>query len=98
LVPKILASYEDVVMSRNADEPTLRELFNRLLDENRREEGERYKVLLLSPPDSPDTIRLPNPIPNNKISKTGKPTAFTMGQRYVSSVALMAARTTADLD
>jgi hypothetical protein len=55
-------------------------------------------VILLSAPDSPDTLTLPKPVPNDKRSKTGKPTAFTMGQRYVSSEALLEAKTTSDLD
>ena len=85
-------------MERDTHEGELGVLVNRLLDEGRREEGRSFKVFLLSPPDSSDTLKLARPIPNDKKSKTGKTTAFTMGQRYVASEALMEAKTTTDLD
>lgn len=98
LVPKIVETHEDIEMQRDAYAGDLGKLVNRLIDENRREEGRRHKVIFLSSPDSPDTLKLPKPVPNDKRSKTGKPTAFTMGQRYVSSEALLEAKTTSDLD
>lgn len=98
LVPMIIESHDDVEMQRDAYEGALGTLVNRLIDEDRREGGRRFKVMLLSAPDSPDTVKLNDPIPNDKRSKTGKPTAFTMGQRYVSSEALVEAKTTSDLD
>ena len=98
LVPLILETHDDVEMTRDAHEGSLGELVNRLLDEERRIEGRRYKVFLLSSPGSSDTVVLPKPIPNDKRSKTGKGTAFTMSQRYVSSSALLEAKTTTDLD
>ena len=55
-------------------------------------------VFFLSAPSSEDTLDLGQNIPNNKKSRTGKNTAFTMGQRYVSSEALIAAEKTSDLD
>lgn len=54
-------------------------------------------MLLLSVPDSTDTLHLSGPVPNDMKSKTGKPTAFTMGQRYVASERLMVAKVTSDL-
>lgn len=98
LVPMIVETHDNVVMERDAYEGSLGALVNRLLDEERREEGRTFKVFLLSAPDSPETLTLPKPIPNDKKSKTGKGTAFTMGQRYVASAALLEAKTTTDLD
>ena len=98
LVPKILDVFEDVEMKHSAYKGELGRLVNRLLDERRRTEGMRSKVFLLSSPESSDTLTLREPIPNDKKSKTGKPTAFTMGQRYVSSESLLNANTTSDLD
>lgn len=98
LVPKIIATFDEVEMARNRYEGELGTLVHRLLDGGYRPEGDFFKVLLLSAPDSPDTLKLVAPIPNDKRSKTGKPTAFTMGQRYVSSEALGTAKTTSDLD
>lgn len=100
LVPKILHPvnlHDDVVMIAGQYTGTLGDLVQRLVMEQRRDEGERYKVLLLSAPDSNDTLRLPGPIPNDLKSKTGKPTAFTMGQRYIASERLLAAKTTSEL-
>jgi hypothetical protein len=99
LVPRILRQFDCVEIKRDSDVPELRALINRIIDESRnRQIGQYYKFMLLSAPDSPETISLPNPIPNDKQSSTGKPTAFTMGQRYVWSEALKKARTTSELD
>ena len=97
LVPKILESHEAVEMKMGLYDGALGSLVARLVDEHRRTEGELLKVLMLSAPNSPDTLKLPQPIPNNMKSKTGKGTAFTMGQRYVSSEELLTAKTTSDL-
>lgn len=97
LVPKILESHENVEMNRDEYDGELGTLVNRLLDLGLRKEGKRNKVILLSAPDSPDTLKLPQAIPNDMKSKTGKGTAFTMGQRYVSSDALLVAKTTSEL-
>jgi hypothetical protein len=73
-------------------------LVQRLLMEGRRPERGLFKILMLSAPDSPDTLRLERAIPNDKRSQSGKNTAFTMGQRYVACERLKQAKTTADLD
>jgi hypothetical protein len=98
LVPKITAIYDEVEIIRNHHKGELGKLVNRLIDERRRRENCRFKVLLLTAPDSEDTIKLDTPIPNNKVSKTGKNTAFTMGQRYVSIEKLSVAKSTSELD
>ena len=98
LVPRILATHDEIEMVKNRYDGELGALVNRLLKEEKRPESGLFKVLMLSAPDSPETLRLDRPIPNDKLSKTGKPTAFTMGQRYVSSERLRQARTTSDLD
>lgn len=98
LVPKIVATFDEVVIRRDAYDGELGRLVNKLLERNAWPEDSVCKVLLLSAPDSPDTIALASPIINDKLSKSGKPTAFTMGQRYVSSEALKSAKTTSDLN
>ena len=98
LVPRILESYDEVEMRQGIHDGELGKLVDRLVKEQRRQIGTTFKVLLLSAPDSVETIILDSEIPNDKKSKTGKPTAFTMGQRYVSSEALMSAKKTSDLD
>jgi len=98
LLPKIVAAHEEVEMRKGLHQEPLGALVDHLVETGKRPEGGLFKVLILSTPDSPDTVHLPAPIPNDKKSKTGKPTAFTMGQRYVSSEALAIAKTTSDLD
>ncbi len=97
LVPKIIDSFENVQIVGGQYEGVLGQLVDRLIKEQRRDEGGRNKILLLSAPNSSETIRLPSPIQNDMTSKSGKPTAFTMGQRYVASTKLRAAKTTSDL-
>jgi hypothetical protein len=98
LVPAVLESKDVVEMTRGIETGAIGDLVNRLLDERRRIEGKHYKVVLLSAPNAPETIKLSKPIPNDKKSKSGKGTAFTMGQRYVSLEALKSAKTTSDLE
>lgn len=98
LVPKIIATHDEIEMVKNRYDGELGLLVSRLLKEEKRPENGMFKVLMLSAPDSPDTLRLDRPIPNDKLSKTGKTTAFTMGQRYVASERLIQAKTTSDLD
>tara|TARA_R110002072_G_scaffold90692_5_gene202910 strand:+ start:18841 stop:19797 length:957 start_codon:yes stop_codon:yes gene_type:complete len=98
LLPRITALFDDVVMEKNSQAGALGQLVDRLVDEGYRPEGERFKVMMLSAPDSPDTITLEQPIKNDKRSKSAKPTAFTMGQRYVPSERLLVAMLTSDLD
>ena len=44
----------------------------------------KLKIVFLSPPDSPDTLVLPDDIVHNSTTGSGRGTAFTQGQRYVS--------------
>ena len=97
LVPRILERHDDVVMLSGQYSGILGVLVERLIKEQRRDEGERYKILMLSAPDSPDTLRLAGPVSNDLTSKAGKPTAFTQGQRYIASERLLIAKTTSDL-
>jgi hypothetical protein len=64
-----------------------------------REEGKQFQVFLLSGPDDPETIRLPQPIVNDTVAESGRPWPWTMGQRYVSLTGLTrpGIRVTSDL-
>lgn len=55
-----------------------------------REAGQQYEVFLLSGPDEAETIQLPQPITNDAVSASGKPWAWTLGQRYTSLTKLTA--------
>jgi hypothetical protein len=97
LVPKILQIQDDVQMTAGLYRGALGELVDKLVMQGLRPEGELFKVFLLSSPESPVTLVLPKPIENNLKSKAGKPTAFTMGQRYVAMDKLVNAKVTSDL-
>jgi hypothetical protein len=58
------------------------------LDEGTRETGEQYQVFLLSGLQDPDTISLAQPVTNDTLSASGKPWAWTIGQRYTRLASL----------
>lgn len=96
LVPRILESHDNVEIKRGGT-GALGRLVTRLIDERRVPEGEFRKIMLLSAPEAPETMKLWGPIPNDVRSKSGAPSAFTMGQRYVTAEKLAKAQTTSDL-
>lgn len=97
LVPKILQTHEHVEFLPGTHEGEMAVLVDALLKETPRKEGCAYKVFFLSPPDSPDTLKLDASIRNDLTSKSGRTTAFTQNQRYVSLERLKQAKTTSDL-
>jgi len=98
LVPRILERHDRVEMRTGLHKGALGAVVDQVLANDQRKQGKVSKVFILSAPNSSETIDLRSTIPNDKKSKTGKPTAFTMGQRYVSSEKLRNAKTTSDLD
>ncbi len=55
-----------------------------------REDGQQYKVLLLSGHEEKDTVKLSQPIFNDTVTKSGRACAWTQRQRYVSLSGLTA--------
>jgi hypothetical protein len=70
--------------SGSAVDRQIGEVIELLLADGPREEGKQYEVFLLSGPEDSDTLRLDRPIINDTTSKSGRPTAWVRGQRYVS--------------
>jgi hypothetical protein len=97
LVPKILESFEHIEFLPEKHKGTLGALIETLLQETTRKEGTAYKVIFLSPPESPDTLKLDGPTQNDLTSASGRTTAFTQYQRYVASERLKLAKVTSDL-
>jgi hypothetical protein len=73
------------------------ELIERTLDAGIRPDGGLEKVFLLTGPSDPETIRLGAPVLNDLTDHNGRPTAWTMMQRYVSIDGLRGASRTSDL-
>jgi hypothetical protein len=92
-VPKILGQIE-AISRDEIDKRTDLSEFNRarlrtlllIVDTPRSEEWSKrkFKIVFLSPSDSPDTLVLPYDIVNNLTSGSGRGTAFTQSQRYIS--------------
>ena len=64
----------------------------------RHQAGETYQVFLLSAVDAPETIHLDVAITNDTVAASGRPWAWTMGQRYVSLARLTAPGVTVTSD
>ena len=92
-IPKILGHIEaisgDEIETRtdltDSERARLRTLL-RKMEPARSEEWskKKFKIVFLSPPDSADTLVLPDDIVNDSTSGSGRGTAFTQNQRYVS--------------
>lgn len=85
------ANAEAFSASGDSDERDLGRLMTRMLGEGARNEGERYKVFLLSSPGDTGTVTLAEPLVHPATS------AWVQGQRYVALDRLLDAETTADL-
>lgn len=105
-VPEILASRDPVVFSaqeaghyRASDDQTdqtIGRLIDELLADSPRTPGESYQVFLLSGRDDERTLVLPQPVRNTTRNRSGKPWAWTLGQRYTRSDVLERAPMTTD--
>ncbi|MFN0281303.1 MAG: hypothetical protein ACKVZ6_04965 [Kineosporiaceae bacterium] len=66
----------------DAGDPEVATVIRALLAAGTRVDGDAYDVLLLTGPDDAATIRLPQPVVNDTTTASGKPWAWTLGQRY----------------
>jgi hypothetical protein len=97
LVPRIVEVSDQVVSERARHQDPAGQLLEKLLNLGLRTEGTSYKVFLLSPPEDIRTVHLDGPILNDLRAASGRPTAFTQGQRYVRLTDLMKVKTTSQL-
>ena len=109
IVPKVLGMIDQINLTDEAQVSSLeghekdlaRDLLQRI--DGKPEtmalfEGD-FKVVFLSESEDSETVKLKEPIPNDKRSGNGKTVAFTFGKpRYVSLDALVRARSTTDLE
>ena len=97
LVPLILDPPETFIFQRGRYPGEIGEIVDNLTGVHDRKEGETYQVVRLSSPDDPRTQVLAAPLPNDLKSRSGRVTAFTQKQRYVSLASLKRAKSTSDL-
>ena len=97
LIPKIIDVHEHVEFVPEQYDGKLRSLIEKLLEETTRKQGEAYKVVFLSAPDSTETVNLGQPIVNDLQTESGGITAFTQNQRYMTLERLRNAKTTSVL-
>lgn len=97
LVPTILEIRDEVLFEPGIHADVLGNLVDRILAAGARETGLLHKVMLLSPPDDTRTLKLEREIENDLTADSGRTTAFTQNQRYVSEEKLRKARTTSEL-
>jgi hypothetical protein len=92
-IPKILGQIEAISRDEidlrtdlsEINRARLRTLLQKMEFPRSEDWGKRkFKIVFLSPSDSPDTLVLPFDILNNLTSGSGRGTAFTQAQRYVS--------------
>lgn len=95
LVPKIVDIHDGVLLQKGVHKGNLGALIDQAVKDFPGFVGQHRKIFLLSSPDSEDTLKLPQPIVHDR---SGRGQAFTMGQRYVSTIALQKAKVTSDLE
>jgi hypothetical protein len=97
LIPCVLNTWPAVLFERGKETGWLGELIDRLSERGEKEEGVSYKVMQLSGPDDPNTLKLPAPIVNDLKSDAGRPIAFTQNQRYITLEKVKSAKYTSEL-
>lgn len=96
--PNRLFSSETSRQLRKTGKPgdaTVAELIDDAIQSAASTVGSNYQILVLSPPDAPETIVLDEPIRNTKTSK-GRPIAWTVGARVIPVRALLEKPLTTD--
>lgn len=96
-IPRILHVDNEVTFEKDSKNLELREIINKVLEKGALATGEQSKVFKLSPIDSAETVELKAAIINDQMSKTGKGTAYTMGQRYVNLSSLIGVCKTSEI-
>ena len=83
---------ENASYLKTSDDPTdnrIAALIRWALGERQRVPGQAYKVFLLSEATGPNTVVLSHAVKNTTVTASGKPWAWTLGQRYTRMAALM---------
>lgn len=97
IIPRIIKSWDEVVYGEKVNDPDLAKVVDGVLKDQLATMGISNKVMLLTGPDDPGTLKLASPVINDLKSESGQVVAFTQNQRYVGLERLKKARTTSDL-
>jgi hypothetical protein len=88
----------DEAATRRADgDDVMAAVIEKVIDAGKRTAGESHGVFLLSGPTDEQTVALDAPVANDTTDASGKPWAWTLGQRYTSLDKLTIAGHTSDL-
>lgn len=82
--PSLAFTDDEVARRESIGETEVARLIEHLIAQDARTAGEHYGIILLSGPDSPDTVVLDHPIVNDSRTASGRVWAWTLGQRYTS--------------
>ena len=106
IVPKVKSEIASIDL-RNQDEIDNLEEDQRVLAEELKKKidstgywhefSQAFHLMFLSDPEDEETVKLTNPVKNDKKGRGGKRTAFTQSFTYVNLDKLKEARTTGDL-
>ena len=99
-LPSVAFTSEEAAKRRAEGQDAVADLIERSLDGRgpARAEGDSFGIVLLSGPDDQDTVRLDGPVVNDVKAASGKPWAWTLGQRYTRLLErLRAATATSEL-
>ena len=87
---------ERLTASTNTTDQKLAEYMSAELESGRRAPGDTRQVFLLTEPDDPETLSLPTPIKNTKLSPKGRPMAWVVRHKLTWKHALTSGATTTD--
>ena len=106
IVPKVKSEIPSIDLRNQSEIDNLKEHQRKLSEELRKkidstgywhEFSQAFHLMFLSEPDDEETVKLTNPVKNDKNSKSGKRTAFTQKYTYVNLESLRKANKTSEL-
>jgi hypothetical protein len=95
--PSVAFTADEVTARRAAGDDAMADVIEKVIAAGKRTAGESHGVFLLSGPSDPETVKLAAHVTNDTTDASGKPWAWTLGQRYTGLDKLRSAAHTSDL-